>query len=110
MATRHNCVLGFTFSKLFVLDQVSLAERLHIAETLAKLETSIHFGWGSASIRRSSYPSIEAFALMLKRHPIIQASIEGHCGIEVTSKLAHAPMIIGLTPRYRRRLPCMPTT
>ena len=69
--------------------EVSLAERLRIAETLATLENSIHFAWGSATIRDSSYPALYDFACLLNDHPAIHASIEGHCGIEAPPMHAH---------------------
>lgn len=47
-------------------------------EVIKKASEAIYFNTGSASIKQESYPELDKLADLLKNHPEVEASIEGH--------------------------------
>lgn len=51
-------------------------------ETIKKASEKIYFNTGSATIKAESFPELDGLAKILKDHPEVEASIEGHTDSE----------------------------
>lgn len=61
---------------------MSTLEQIALAEALEELTTEIRFRYREVTLDGSSHEPLGRLAEVLRRHPDIAVSIEGHCGLE----------------------------
>ena len=64
--------------------------RSQLAETMRGLLNTVEFEYGSVDLTASAAAPLARLARLLRRHPSLTASVEGHCGLEPPRSFARA--------------------